>query len=72
MATRTKYDSGVGAPRDGAETESGIGARLKAAMRKRRTAWAASIKPNRRYSEAVGWYQKAADQGDAVALNNLA
>jgi len=41
-------------------------------MRKRRTAWAASIKPNRRYSEAVGWYQKAADQGDAVALNNLA
>jgi tetratricopeptide (TPR) repeat protein len=68
----TKYDSGVGVPRDGAEAEKWYRRAAESGYAKAQNSLGSAYQADRRYSEAVGWYQKAADQGDALALNNLA
>jgi tetratricopeptide (TPR) repeat protein len=68
----SRYDTGHGVPRDGAEAEKWYRRSAESGYAEAQNSLGSVYQAEHRYKDAVVWYQKAADQGHPLALNNLA
>ena len=66
------YDTGNGAPRDGAAAMNWYLLAAKGGMAEAQNSVGSGLQAKEEYKEAIVWYTKAAEQNHLVAINNLA
>jgi TPR repeat protein len=66
------YDSGQGAPRNGQETQRWYRASAEQGYAEAQNSLGSALQAEKRYVEALPWYEKAAAQNHPLATNNLA
>jgi hypothetical protein len=66
------YDTGRGAPRDGAAAMRWYRAAADQGYAEAQNSVGSGLQAEKRYAEALPWYEKAAAQNHALAINSLA